>query len=210
MQSEKSRKSKEAEEEREECITTSSEETNEARYRWEWPGYVDKKCPFRRALLAIETVPPFETKCEGTGGAPVFVKQEESGDMNGLPSTPNESLGGGNVTLRLEGEKEEVSRPGKNPYGPYGHRSFFDEASDGEEGASPADEGEQADEMLGGSPEADVRIEAWEMVDARRSRPVHTRDVAQSLGIEAARASIVRVRQMAKYGPCFDCLFRQV
>lgn len=202
MLSEKSPKSKEAEEERAECITTSSEETKEAGDCWEWPGFVDKKCPFQRALLALETVPPFEIKC--AGGSAVPVKQEESRDMNGLPLAQKETLGGSIALRGLGGDKEKMFKPGGNPGGPYGHRSFFDEpsdgfdeASDGEEGAFPASEDEYADDMPGGSPEEDVRIQAWELVDLLRSRPVHAHDVAQSLGIEAARASIVRVRQMA-------------
>jgi hypothetical protein len=193
----KSPNSKKADEEHGECIKTTSEETKEARDCRE--RYVDKKSPFQRALLALETVTPFQVKCAGEGT--VSVKQEESDDMNGLPSSQNESPGGANIVWRFgPSEKEKVSKlGGLNSHGPYGHRSFFDEASDNEEGASPADEDARADEMPGESPKPDVRIEAWEMMDARRSRPVHARDVAQSLGIEAARASIVRVRQMAAY-----------
>jgi hypothetical protein len=198
MQSKKSPTSKKADGEHEECITTSYEETKEARDCQE--RYVEKKCPFRRALLALETVPPFQIKC-AVGGTVSHVKQEASEDMNGLPTAQNESLTGAKVVRRFgPGEKEKVSKSEGNSHEPYVQKSFFDEASGGEDSASLAAEDEHADEMSGGSPEEpDVRIEAWEMIDPRRSRPAHARDVAQSLGIEAARASIVQVRQMAIY-----------
>jgi hypothetical protein len=190
IQSQKSPNSKEADEEAlEECITTFFEEMSvEARADCR-KRYVDKKCPFARALLALETVPPFEMKCAGGGAVPVT--QAERGDVNRLPSAQNESIGGLDFIQEWEEGKKKSFKPGGSR-GVYTYRSCFDAGSDNEEDA----EDERMDETLGRSSDEKVRIQAWELVDLLRSRPVHARDVAQSLGIEAARASIVQVRRM--------------
>lgn len=131
-----------------------------------------ERTPLGLAFLAVTKVPPFRRGADDDSGGTSKV--------------------GGTETDGTSGKAENGSR-GVWP------KSFFD--ADSEDDGSSEEE-ESVNEDSGGV--GDSRNEglesydAWELVDPFRSRPEHWEDVGESLGIEAAQATLVQVGKAVK------------